>query len=171
MKKKLITIIASLLLVLLTSTLFVGCSKNESKPEYVTVTFLDWNGKIIQVNQVQKGKTPTAPMGLERPTENGIQYTFKGWDKDFSEPQENLTVTAVYEANKRFRVYFLVDSETIFTAIAGDIFSTPVPTKEGYTFDGWYSDEELTEKADVNYVYYRYVDKDVYLYAKMVPSE
>lgn len=171
MKNRLITIISLLLLIVLTSTFFVGCSKKENEPEYVTITFLDWDGKIIQANKVPKGKTPTAPTGLERQTENGIQYTFKGWDKDFNEPQEDITVTAVYESSKRFQIYFIVDNETIFTAIAGEVFSVPTPTKEGYLFEGWYNDIELTEKADVNYVYYRYVNNDVYLYAKMILAE
>jgi len=61
-------------------------------PTYYTVTFLDWDRTELHIEQVEQGKSATAPAA---PTRDG--YTFVGWDKDFSNVQSDLTVTAQYE--------------------------------------------------------------------------
>ena len=57
-----------------------------------TVTFVDWNGEILKTQQVTIGEAATAP---SNPVRDG--YTFIGWDTDFSNVTEDLTVTAQYE--------------------------------------------------------------------------
>ena len=59
--------------------------------EYV-VNFVDWDGTILKSEQVEEGHAATAPANPTR--EN---FTFVGWDKDFSSVKENTTVTAQYE--------------------------------------------------------------------------
>ena len=59
--------------------------------EQFTVTFVDWQGNTLKTELVNKGGAATAP---EAPARTG--YTFKGWDKDFSNITEELTVTAEY---------------------------------------------------------------------------
>ena len=61
---------------------------------YFTVTFKDWNGAVLKTEQVEQGKSATAPA---TPVREG--YTFIGWDKDFSNVQSDLIVTAMYEQN------------------------------------------------------------------------
>ena len=59
-----------------------------------TVNFVDWNGELLEVQIVDHfgaAETPTEP---ER-----AGYTFIGWDVEFDNVTENLTVTAMYEAN------------------------------------------------------------------------
>ena len=57
-----------------------------------TVTFKDYDGKVLKTETVEKGKSATAPT---TPTREG--YTFKGWDKSFSNITSDVTITAQYE--------------------------------------------------------------------------
>lgn len=57
-----------------------------------TVTFVDWDGTILKTESVSVGSAATAPADPER-----TGYTFIGWDVDFSNVVDDLTVTAQYE--------------------------------------------------------------------------
>ena len=59
-----------------------------------TVTFLDWDATVLNEQVVDFGSAAIAPAA---PTREG--YTFKGWDKDFSNVQSDLIVIAQYEKN------------------------------------------------------------------------
>ncbi len=56
-----------------------------------TVTFVDWNGKILKVQSVEYGKSADAPAISER-----VDYEFTGWDKEFLFITEDITITALY---------------------------------------------------------------------------
>lgn len=61
----------------------------------VTATFVDSiSGSTIETQQVTYGHSASTPAD---PVQYG--YTFKRWDKSFDNLKENITVTAVYEAN------------------------------------------------------------------------
>ena len=60
-----------------------------------TVTFKDWDGKILKTQTVTEGAVALAP---PNPTRDG--YTFIGWDKGFTNVRSNLEVIAQYEENK-----------------------------------------------------------------------
>ena len=68
--------------------------KNTDDKVYFTVNFIDWDGTLLKSEEVEKGKSATAPAA---PTRKG--YTFIGWDKDFSNVQSDLTIKALYEKN------------------------------------------------------------------------
>ena len=57
-----------------------------------TVTFKDWNGAVLNEQQVEHGAAAIAP---EDPVREG--YVFICWDKDFSNIIEDLTVNALYD--------------------------------------------------------------------------
>ena len=110
---------------------------------YFTVNFIDWDGTLLKSEEVEKGKSATAPAA---PAREG--YTFKGWDKDFSNVQSDLTVTALYEQNVVEPTYFTVtfqdwDGTVLKTEQVeqGRSATAPAdPTREGYTFKGWDKD-------------------------------
>ena len=60
-----------------------------------TVTFVDWDGTVIDVQTVEDGASAAAPAD---PVREG--YTFIGWDTDFTNVHEDLIVTALYEENQ-----------------------------------------------------------------------
>ena len=96
--------------------------------EYIypsTVTFVDWDDKVLSVQDVDYGLSATAP---DEPTRTG--YQFIGWDVSFGCITDDLTVTALYDAA-------LVDAvPTAFvTKLAGNKNSLTITVTETY-FDG-----------------------------------
>ena len=61
---------------------------------FFSVTFVDYDGTNLKTELVAKGGSATAP---EDPTREG--YIFTGWDNDFDNITEEITVTALYEQN------------------------------------------------------------------------
>ncbi|MBR0156785.1 MAG: amidase domain-containing protein [Clostridia bacterium] len=59
-----------------------------------TVTFIDWDGTVIDAQTVPLGGSAVAPPDPEREG-----WTFIGWDVDFTNVTCDLTVTAQYEQN------------------------------------------------------------------------
>lgn len=59
---------------------------------YYTVTFVDWDGTVLSEQQVEQGESAVPP---ENPSREG--YTFTGWEPDYTDVQEDLTVEAQYK--------------------------------------------------------------------------
>ena len=57
-----------------------------------TVTFIDWNGNVINTQSVEEGKSAVAP-----PTPERTGFTFIGWDKDFSIVIGDMIIRAQYD--------------------------------------------------------------------------
>ena len=111
------------------------------RPLYVdaaeyTVTFLDEQGNVLDVQTVFHGRPATAPAAPER-----SDTVFTGWDKDFSAVKSDLTVTAKYKQKGSSVVTFKDYSGLVLgevTVLDGENAAAPVtPTREGYTFTGW----------------------------------
>ncbi len=86
----------------------------------------------------------------EQPTKEG--YTFVDWDKDFSNVTSNLEVNANWTVNT-YNVTLnpnggtIAEGENVTRYTYGVGATLPTPTKEGYTFAGWYRSEDLTGEA------------------------
>ncbi len=123
-----------------------------------TVTF-DFNtGKTStpKTEEVEYGNPVSEPT---KPTNTG--YTFGGWytDKDCTNGNEfnfdtkitgDITLYAKWEINK-YTVTFDVDGQTdlispVSVEHGNGVAKPTAPTKEGYTFDGWYPDAAYTNK-------------------------
>ena len=103
-----------------------------------TVTFIDWDEKVLKSESVEHGSAATAP---EDPTR--ADYNFTGWDKKFDNITADLTVQAQYELAV---VYFTVTYYDWDLTVLGtekveegkDAKGLdPDPTRPGYTFTGW----------------------------------
>ena len=118
-------------------------------PTQYAVTFKDGETTVDTV-MVNKGETVTAEKMPKAPEKTG--YTFKGWfigEDEFTGDtvvNDNITVTAVYEINK-YTVTFkdgeneLGKADVDYNTAIGAENMPADPTKEGYTFDGWYDGE------------------------------
>lgn len=60
----------------------------------VTVTFKNWDGKVLKTEVVDIGSTATPP---ENPTRDG--YTFAGWGKDLTNVSTDMEVVAQFNPN------------------------------------------------------------------------
>lgn len=107
-----------------------------------TVTFNTDGGSEVAAQRVKDGEKATKP--ATDPEKEG--YTFKGWDFDFATPiTENKTVNAKWEIKKYTVKFMNGETEVKKTQIEYNStipekdFPAEEPTKEGYSFLGWYS--------------------------------
>ena len=109
----------------------------EIKPICI-VMFKDWNDNILSRDTVLAETAATPPTN---PTREG--YTFTGWDKDFSNVTENMTVTAQYQINQ-YRVEFRDWNGTLLKEENVEYNSSAAapsdPSRDWYTFIGWDKD-------------------------------
>ena len=68
---------------------------DEIEPDYYYVTFNDWDGTELKVIRVPKFYDAIPPT---KPSREG--YSFSGWDKDYTNVQSNIIVTAKYVSNE-----------------------------------------------------------------------
>lgn len=106
-------------------------------------------------------------------------FTFDGWytEETFQhkvtfpyEVTKDQTLYAKWEANT-YNVHFVLNGGTGVSDVkTNKIEKEPIPTKEGFTFVGWYLEEEFINKVEFPYE----VKNNVSLYAKWeenIPSE
>ena len=152
------------ILSLLGFLLLTGCQDRE-----VLISFETNGGNIISV----VSKTDIETSGLPIPIKEG--YTFIGWYKDVELTEsvdrtfafnDALTLYAKWEENSpnTFTITFETNGGSVINPISANEGSTITPPtspeKTGYTFDGWYSDSDLSTLASLsvmpnqNVVYY-----------------
>ena len=124
-----------------------------------TVKFVDYNANVLDEQTINYAESAVAPQDPSR-----VGYKFIGWDKSFESVLEDLTITARYSVLSYVATYY--DGSQYLgeiTAEYGQAFTVPAtPTKDGYSFDGWYSDSALTTKYDFTNI----ATADICIYAK-----
>ncbi len=121
-----------------------------------TVKWVDEDGTtLIDQKDYEYGAMPKFE-GVEptKAADAQYTYTFKGWDKDYTEVKGNQTYVAVYEktTNKYNVTYDLNGGEWTEATnefkyeykATVEVIKT-VPTREGYKFSGWRSEEVTIE--------------------------
>ena len=124
-----------------------------------TVTFLDWNGSELNQQKVIYGDSALDPaLNHGNPEREG--YRFLGWDKDFDNITENLSVTAKYQqlVEVRFIDYDgsiiyseYIDKDSCFVNVPED------PIRKDYKFTGWSIDIKDKIISDDLFVYAGYI--------------
>ncbi len=88
-----------------------------------TVTFVDFDGKVLDKQSVAYGSAANAP---QNPTRVG--YTFAGWDKEFNNITSDLTVTATYTKDTETRVDAAIADAPIVYVANGVLHVSGLPT-------------------------------------------
>ena len=111
-----------------------------------TVTFVDYDGTVLKTEEVEEGKSATAP---NKPTREN--YTFSGWDKEFANVTSDLTVTAVYTEN----------GKADYTMLNNAIAQAEALTEDDYTAETWSALQTALTNAKA-------VDKNLYAESQSV---
>ncbi len=93
-----------------------------------TVTFVDFDGKVLDKQSVAYGSAANAP---QNPTRVG--YTFAGWDKEFNKITSDLTVTATYTKDTETRVDGAIADAPIVYVANGMLHVSGLPTAASLT--------------------------------------
>lgn len=144
----------------------------EKDVEKFTVTFYDYDNKVLSTQEVKIGKDASAPSNPTRPSNAEYRYEFIGWDQEFTNVKKDLEIHALYKATKqKYLVTFAdVDGNILKEEMVeyGMAASAPTaPIKEGYTFIGWSEDinkvvksmrvtplyEEITDTKYITYIF------------------
>ena len=140
-------------------------NEEPSAAEYTISFYID--GALADIIRTSGNETLDLPAA---PGKDG--YTFAGWFFDNGTWRNELTadtysekpltgdvsVYAFYEKTEEpvlpqeYTVFFDVDNGTPVAAVTTSrIEKQPQTTREGYTFEGWYTDENFTEKVTFPY--------------------
>ncbi len=130
------------------------------------VTFANYDGTVLSTQTVEYGKSAISPKAPTRESTGKYTYTFKAWDKDFSNITGNLTIKATFTQElKKFTVLFLgIDSEVLSeqTVEYGSAATAPTaPEVSGYVFIGW--DTDFSEITSDTVVFAEYEEKMFYI--------
>lgn len=132
-------------------------------------TLLDYDDTIL-FQETYEYNFYLSNLSIIEPIREG--YTFIGWSSDIPEqmPSRDFTANAEYSINE-YTIDFNSNGGNNIYSITKEYDSNlnePInPTKDGYTFDGWYSDIELTQV----YVFDKMPSEDITLYAKWVKNQ
>ena len=135
-----------------------------------TITWKNWDGTTLATTSVLKGATPSYTGATPtRPSTAEYAYTFSGWTPAITVATADKTYTATYTATPRYTITFNANGGLIptggnmgntpsghITTLSTDRTSGTVvvtkdkthfqtmtndcPSREGYTFAGWYTD-------------------------------
>ena len=128
----------------------------ERDPIY-TVTFVDYDGAELDVQRVKRGED-----AAERVQPGREGYDFTGWDKDFTNVQSDLTVTAQYSL-ACYTVQFrdgvtddVIDTQEVYYGYSAR--APEAPKHDGFIFIGW--DKPYTAISANTVVYAQYLQGD-----------
>lgn len=153
---------------------FVSCADDatENEERYFTVTFNSMGGSEVKEQKVKAGEHAVKP---ENPTKDGV--VFLGWFKSENFESEWVFDVDVVDSDITLYAKWLVETETCmisFNTNGGNDIETvsvekgntitglPTPEKDGFVFDGWFTDDACTNSFDESMV----ITSDMTLYAK-----
>ncbi|MBP5223346.1 MAG: InlB B-repeat-containing protein, partial [Lachnospiraceae bacterium] len=142
----------------------------QSKKRY-KITWKYEDGTKIDATTVEEGQVPVHADPVMEATQE-YTYEFIGWDKEPAKVSGPATYTAMFRRIKNvYSVRFESNGGTASAALTaeyGDHINRPAePEREGYTFEGWYTDEALSHAYNFN----EPVVADITVYAKWKEEE
>ena len=126
-------------------------TKNE--PDKYMVTFENADGTVLQSGDVEKDTMPVyAGANPTKEQDDRYTYVFDKWVPELTSVTGPATYKATYTSTSRvYQVTLNVNDGTIGENVTDYTYGTavtlPVPTKNGYKFEGWYDNAEFTGVA------------------------
>ena len=123
-------------------------TKNE--PDKYMVTFENADGTVLQSGDVEKDTMPVyAGANPTKEQDDRYTYVFDKWVPELTSVTGPATYKATYTSTSRvYQVTLNVNDGTIGENVTDYTYGTavtlPVPTKNGYKFEGWYDNAEFT---------------------------
>ena len=110
-----------------------------------TVTFLNYNGDLIDTAEVKYGESASCDVVPVKPDENGRSYVFSRWSKSTDSVTGNITVVAQYDVVgvRNYTDDFADFDGTLLASVRvpeGGAAVYPyaaLPARDGYEFYGW----------------------------------
>lgn len=138
-----------------------------------TVTFLNDDGSVLDVQYVDKGSRAVDPITrsdnpIPIPTKESTvstDYTFKGWDKTFTDVFDDQVINATYSETTRIYTVKYVSKNTVLQEISAPygsnvLYEGDIPTYTAeesaykyYLFDGWDQGGYVNGNKIINAVY------------------
>lgn len=166
--KKLISMLFMAVLAVLTMT---GCDDEETVLQKYTVTFNSQGGSEVAPQAVYAGEKIVKPANPTKEKEYFVDWYKEAectnvWDFENETVSQDITLYAKW-TSIAYTVTFETNEGTPIEAqlVPEGTFATkpvPAPTKEGYLFEGWYTEQTMTNLFD----FYTPITKDITLYAK-----
>ena len=117
-----------------------------------SVQYFNYDGSLLYEKDYSESEIPSyAGPTPTRPTDEYYSYKFEGWQGVISDTPNVICYEAKYELTPQiYQVFFFVDGEyfNAFECPYGEAVDVSrIPPEKNYVFDGWYTDEALTQKA------------------------
>lgn len=100
-----------------------------------TVTFVDYDNRVLKTEKVEHGAKATAPEVTARE-----HYVFVGWDSDYNDVTTNVTIKAMYEPAE-YEVKFIGWEGTVLKTemveYTQNATAPEAPERTGYDFSHW----------------------------------
>lgn len=166
--KKLISMLFMAVLAVLTMT---GCDDEETVLQKYTVTFNSQGGSEVASQAVYAGEKIVKPANPTKEKEYFVDWYKEAectnvWDFENETVSQDITLYAKW-TSIAYTVTFETNGGSAIEAqlIPEGTFATKpatAPTKEGNLFEGWYTEQTMTNLFD----FYTPITKDITLYAK-----
>ena len=119
-----------------------------------TVRYLNYDGSLLYEKDCNENVVPSYSGPIPtRPTDAHYAYEFEGWQGIVSDTPNVICYEARYKFIPQiYQVFFYVDGEyfNAFECPYGEFVDlTHIPSMKNHVFDGWYTDEALTQKVSL----------------------
>ncbi len=114
-----------------------------------TITWVDYDGKVLKTDSVEYGQTPAAPADPVRAATESTVYAFAGWTPAVGTVEGDQTYTATYSESARMYTVKWLNGDGSVLDTKQAAYGAPVPAYEGgrpvkaataefsYEFTGW----------------------------------
>lgn len=149
----------------ITTNITVYAKWDRTTPDSITVTWKNADGSILKMESVAADGTEPIYDGEVPAKEADAQYTytFAGWNREVSQITGDIVYTAVFDKHINSYTVSFADAELeSMTVEYGSVIDPKTPQKDGFEFEGWFTDEACSNGFDLSTP----ITADITLFAK-----